>query len=848
MNIKKIKLSEVFLADNPKCEYKVLTGSILLFAVPLKNGKPQRRTFIAQMEAGSVFPAFHEKDDELGEWCFLCTAMEEAEVQCSELSSDKTILDFCDYIGLKIFDVESFSMSIVEKVNMRFVTEEGHIFAVAREQGATYRQSLKIIFNNFISKKKQLVVDESGNALYDTIAHLFTKEKISIIPFDSLKEVCGRKFDIADIARLSHCIYREVVLADGWHKRQSGNLLVFTEDSNKPMIALQKNSKSYLLVDVVSGNYEKITDEKAQTLVVKAYMFYRPFDNKELKPTSVIRFMLSSIKTGDAVNVVLLTLFSAIIGLLIPTLNEKIFDSYVPMGDQSGLIQISLLILSFMVGSFSFMIIKNVATFRMSNSMGIALQSAIFERMYNLPVSVYNKYDSTDLALRATSITQVFEMVSQLLVSSVITAVFSILYLFKMNGYSDELTKVSLMLILLNIVVVGIIGVVQIKYERQIAEIKAKCSSVSYQLIGAVAKIRISGVENRALLQYMEPYIDARKLTLKSQTLTNLAENMNLLMNTVFSAVFYYVVISKTVGLTVGEFTGFTSSFAMFSGAIVGLSTAFLQINNAVPTYDRARVYFETKPEQEENDVLLSKVTGKIDVNNLSFRYSPESEMVLKDVSVSIKPGEYVAIVGASGSGKSTLLRLFLGFETATVGKIYYDNQDIDRLNKRELRKKMGVVLQDGKLISASIFENITITSGTVKPKEVMEVIEKVGMTDEINEMAMGMHTVLTEGGGNISGGQKQRLLIARAIVNSPKLLFIDEATSALDNVNQALINESLSKLKATRVVIAHRLSTIINCDRILVLDKGCLVEEGNFQELMAMEGLFYQLAKRQIE
>lgn len=220
---------------------------------------------------------------------------------------------------------------------------------------------------------------------------------------------------------------------------------------------------------------------------------------------------------------------------------------------------------------------------------------------------------------------------------------------------------------------------------------------------------------------------------------------------------------------------------------------------------------------------------------------------MLDGVSLNIRAGEYVGLVGASGCGKSTLLKLLLGFETPTAGKIYYDNKDIESVDKRELRKKMGVVLQDGKLISGSIFENITITAPKATLRDVNAVVAAVGLKDDIAAMPMGLHTILSEDCRTISGGQQQRILIARALIGGPRILFFDEATSALDNVTQSMVCDTLEKMDATRVVIAHRLSTVIRCDRIVVLDRGRVAEQGTYDELMARRGLFYQLASRQM-
>lgn len=281
--------------------------------------------------------------------------------------------------------------------------------------------------------------------------------------------------------------------------------------------------------------------------------------------------------------------------------------------------------------------------------------------------------------------------------------------------------------------------------------------------------------------------------------------------------------------------------------AAMSLATAYLQCSPIIPAFDRMRPILETLPEQQEEGGAPGNITGDIEVNNVSFSYESDGPMVLKDISFHIRPGEYIGIVGASGCGKSTLLNLLLGFENPKSGRIYYDGRDIDSIDKRELRKRFGVVLQNGGLIAGSIRDNITIAASSATLEQVKQAVCDAGMEADIAEMPMGLHTVLSEGEGFISGGQRQRILIARAIVGNPKLLFLDEATSALDNTTQTAVCESLDRLKVTRVVIAHRLSTIIHCDRIFVMDDGRIVEEGNFETLMEKKGLFYELASRQL-
>jgi ATP-binding cassette subfamily C protein len=265
-----------------------------------------------------------------------------------------------------------------------------------------------------------------------------------------------------------------------------------------------------------------------------------------------------------------------------------------------------------------------------------------------------------------------------------------------------------------------------------------------------------------------------------------------------------------------------------------------------VPTYERAKPILETLPEVDEMKADPGELTGELEVSHVSFRYREDGPIVLKDVSVQVKPGEFVALVGPSGSGKSTLFRLLLGFEKLEAGAVYYNGRDLVGLDIREVRRQIGVVLQNGKLMAGDIFTNI-IGSSLLTLEDARQAARMAGLEDDLKAMPMGLHTVISEGGGTLSGGQRQRLLIARALVHRPRILFFDEATSALDNRTQAIVSESLDNLQATRIVIAHRLSTIMNADRIYVLQDGRVVQQGTYDELIQAEGVFADLAKRQM-
>lgn len=304
--------------------------------------------------------------------------------------------------------------------------------------------------------------------------------------------------------------------------------------------------------------------------------------------------------------------------------------------------------------------------------------------------------------------------------------------------------------------------------------------------------------------------------------------------------------LSVKSGVSVADYYAFTAAYGMVSVAFSSLVGLGLQAARIRPIMEVSKPILEAVPEVSEDKEIVTKISGSIEISHMTFRYEDGASNVLDDVSVKIRPGQYVAVVGKTGCGKSTLLRILLGFETVQKGAVYYDGKDISKIDLKSLRKNIGVVTQDGKLFQGDIFSNIVISAPWLSMEDAWEAAEVAGIADDIRDMPMGMSTMISEGSGGISGGQKQRLMIARAVAPKPKVLMFDEATSALDNITQKKISAALDKLNCTRIVIAHRLSTIRQCDRIIVLDGGKIVEDGTYEELLENKGFFAELVERQ--
>ncbi|MBQ5405798.1 MAG: ATP-binding cassette domain-containing protein, partial [Oscillospiraceae bacterium] len=312
-----------------------------------------------------------------------------------------------------------------------------------------------------------------------------------------------------------------------------------------------------------------------------------------------------------------------------------------------------------------------------------------------------------------------------------------------------------------------------------------------------------------------------------------------------FGTVLLYY-LAATSGVSPSAYLAFTAAYGTVTGAFTafsGIATSAAQIK---PILEMAEPILQTEPETAEGREIVTKLSGSIELANISFRYYDTQPYVINGLNLKIRSGEYVAIVGKTGCGKSTLLRLLLGFETPEKGAIYYDRKDLRSLDLGSLRRKMGVVTQDGSLFHGDIYSNITVSAPHLSLDDAWDAAEKAGIADDIRAMPMGMQTFISEGQGGISGGQKQRIMIARAIAPKPKILLFDEATSALDNKTQKQVSDALAGLDCTRIVIAHRLSTVKDCDRILVLEDGKIVEEGDYDTLIQKGGFFAELVERQ--
>jgi NHLM bacteriocin system ABC transporter ATP-binding protein len=654
--------------------------------------------------------------------------------------------------------------------------------------------------------------------------------------------------DLDAIADASRTRTRQVLLDDQWWRSDCGPLLGFLAEGNRPVALLPKTKRQYEIYDPISGRRILVRPEVARTLKPFAYSFYRPFPERPLGPYDLFRAGLQECWSSDFWSMLLAGVLGGLLGIVVPVATGFIFNNIIPQADRQQLLQLGLFLLVSAVSSLVFQIARSTALLRIQTGMNISIQAAVWDRLLSLPLSFFRKYTTGDLATRAEAINAIRDIFSGTVLNSIFTGIFSLFNFVLLFFYSTYLAWRAALLIVISLAVTTTCGWLILRYQNQIAEIGGKLNGLILQVILGISKFRISGSEKRAYYLWSRNFAAKRKAQFKAESVLNVFATWNAVFPIAASIWLYYLIVqSVRVNLPIGNFLAFNAAFVNFSSALLSLSSTLIGSTLIVPLYKRLSPILTTMPEHDETKQDPGELNGDIEIAHVNFRYDPQGPVILEDVAVNVRQGEFVAVVGPSGSGKSTLMRLLLGFETPESGAIYYDGQDLSTLDIRAVRSQIGVVLQNSKLMSGDIFSNITGASANLSVQDAWEAAEMAGIAADIKEMPMGMYTYIAEGGATLSGGQRQRILIARAIVNKPRILFFDEATSALDNKTQEIVSRSLTNLNTTRIVIAHRLSTIVNADRIVVVSKGKIVQEGTYLQLEKESGPFAELAKRQL-
>ncbi len=705
-----------------------------------------------------------------------------------------------------------------------------------------FAQSFLHIASSVMGSKASAALNDqrqiTKNAIDEILKYYHVKSRE--IP-DGIKD---RNEQLEYLMRPYGIMRRTVRLEKGWYKDAVGAMLGVRRDDGSVVALIPSKISGYSFLDKSSGKRVKVNRKTEKLFEEEAIAFYKPFPLKKMGIGQLFQYIIQTLSLSDFMMFGLAALAVTLVGMITPQLNNIIFSSIVTNGNMRLLLAMSAFLVCVSISSLILTSVKSLLLARINTKMEVSVQAATMMRILSLPADFFKQYSSGDLSSRAQYINMLCNQMVSALLSTGLTSIFSLVYISQIFVYAPALVVPALLIVLTTLVFSLVSTFVQMRVTKKSLEVSAKENGMSYALITGVQKIKLSGSEKRAFARWGNLYAKVASLTYNPPLILKINTVISVAISLIGTIVLYYTAVRS--GVSVADYYAFNTAYGMISGAFLSLSSAALIIAQFKPILDMAKPIMEAVPEISEGKQVITRLSGGIELNNVSFRYSQHMPLVVDNLSLKIRPGQYVAIVGATGCGKSTLMRLMLGFETPQKGAVYYDGKDLSTIDLKSLRRKIGVVMQNGKLFQGDVYSNIVISAPWLTLDDAWEAAELAGIAEDIRRMPMGMNTIISEGSGGVSGGQRQRLMIARAIAPKPRILMFDEATSALDNLTQKKVSQSLDQLKCTRIVIAHRLSTIRQCDRILYLEKGKIVEDGTYDQLMKQNGKFAQLIARQ--
>ena len=698
-------------------------------------------------------------------------------------------------------------------------------------------------------------------SLYRVFASLAVTPDPAVFAYD-LQQHASTDERLTYILERHQLASRTVLLRSGWQD-EDGPPLIGQRASDQRPVALISESGRWSMID--AGVKIRVVDPSLLDLAAEAKQVYPTLPPAALRFRQLFAFGFVG-SAPEHLRLLLAMMIGAALAAVVPLAAYFLIDDAVPHGDL-GMIGtiVTGLFISTLAGT-TFEAVKGLVLLRTELRFESRLQPALIDRLIHLPVPFFRAYSIGDMVDRVLGVQRAREILSGSALGVVVGGIFSFVSLVPVAVIDYRIALVVLGLSLGLGIVTAAASYARLRHERRRISQKGKLDSFVLQILMGITKLKASASERAAFTRWADGFAVNTRHFIAAERWANIQRSVQAFLPQIATIALYAVILAlmkadavkaafnvqnaaagndASLPFSAASFVAVSAGFAQVLGAITALAEGLTQCLTTIPLIERAQPLLGADVEASSIAAAPVRLHGAIDIRDVSFRYNESSPLVLNKVGIRIEKGEFVAIVGASGSGKSTLMRLLLGFERPEHGEIFYDGASMQRLGNSAIRRQIGVVLQHGRVSSGSIYNNIVGQSG-LGMEQAMSAAKLAGLDADINAMPMGMHTVLLDGGGTLSGGQRQRILIARALIGQPEILLLDEATSALDNRTQSVVTETLAKLAVTRVVIAHRLSTIEAVDRIVVLDRGCVVETGSFAELIARDGHFAAHARRQ--
>jgi len=641
--------------------------------------------------------------------------------------------------------------------------------------------------------------------------------------------------DIKDFLSSRGMLFKEIILEGKWWKETTG--VIIAEDSEGRILPIFPDSFGYHTYDPATRKRVKVGIKSARHFKKDALCIFRPLERKKLTKKDFYKYCLKVIPSKDYLAIIAFCAAATVLNMLTPVANRILFKDVIPSGAISSILPICALLLATSFSAVLFNLCRNFMLVRVKDKFNADVQPALMARLLYLPAHFFRKQSAGGLSQRVLSINTVYHLFTSQMLGVCAAFLFSAMYILIAFVFAKEM---------IGLVTCTLLAAIILSYIKVKNYSKEYCSKIpktlgsqefTYSALSGIQKIKNNRAEFRVFSQWASSYSS-------SEVILKYYKMYGAVLVTISTFFAYYIAWKTNIALS--NYIAFMSAFGMMLTAFDEGMVVLQTIVNVTPYIDLLKPVLEAEPEVNSKMPIASHISGSIDVNHVSFSYPESSTKVLDDVSLHIDAGQNIGFVGSSGCGKSTLMRLMLGFDKATSGSIFYGQYDVNNVNLNSLRQFIGLCPQSLQIFPGSIAENIRFSVTSCTDDELWNAARIACIDEDIRKMPEQMNTMLGEGGSGLSGGQCQRLLIARAVINKPKILFMDEATSALDNITQRQVVKNLGEFGCTRISIAHRLSTLMTCDRIFCLDKGKIIEEGSPAELLEKKGFFYQLTIRQ--
>ncbi|WP_395574807.1 NHLP bacteriocin export ABC transporter permease/ATPase subunit [Streptomyces sp. BK79] len=647
------------------------------------------------------------------------------------------------------------------------------------------------------------------------------------------------------VAVASRVRTRTVRLEGRWWRDDIGPLVGHRALSGAP-VALLWQRGGYVAVHPATGRRTPVEKANAEEFEPRAVMFYRPLPERRLSPLRLLRFCLQGTR-GDLTALLLAGLVTVALGALVPVATGKVLGEFVPKAQTGLIVQVCLAVMLSSVVAAAFMLMQNLTILRLEGRIEATLQPAVWDRLLRLPTTFFTERSTGELASAAMGISAIRRLLAGVGPTVAQSVTVGVMNLGLLLWYSVPMALAAIGMLVVVAAVFLALGLWQVRWQRRLVKLTNQLNNQAFQTLRGLPKLRVAAAENYAYAAWAERFAHSRELQQRAGRVKNLNAVLAAVYLPLCTLLMFMLLAGPARGsMSASDFLTFNASVTMLLTSVAQLTGAFVSAVAALPLFEEIRPVLDATPEVRASSTRPGPLSGAIEARRLSFRYTDDGPLVLDDVSFEVRPGEFVAIVGPSGCGKSTLLRLLIGFDRPLSGSVLYDGQDLSALDPSAVRRQCGVVLQHAQPFTGSILDVICGTE-PYTPEEAMAAARMAGLAEDIERMPMGLHTIVS-GSGAVSGGQRQRLMIAQALIRRPRLLFFDEATSALDNETQRTVIESTKALDATRIVIAHRLSTVLDADRVIVMEDGKVAQQGPPAQLLAdTGGRLYELVRRQL-